>query len=217
MFPIWDDHIPKNGIIPFVSYTFICINVLVFLYQSTLDPAWFEAFLLSFGSIPRAIVGGEQLTTLMTNMFLHGSWIHLIGNMLFLRVFGDNVEVRMGNFKFLLFYLAGGSLATVSHIIINSSSTLPAVGASGAIAAVLGAYLVMYPHSKIKMLNMSNMRVFYIPALHFLWYRILFQIISGVGDIGNTWWWTARWAHIGGFVFGYLVGKVYGKQASSSV
>lgn len=114
-------------------------------------------------------------------MFLHGSRIHLLGNMLFLWVFGDNVEARMGNIPFLLFYLAGGSVASISHIIINTQSTLPAVGASGAIAAVLGAYLVMYPHSQIKMLYPGNMRIFYIPALHFLGYRIVFQIISGVG------------------------------------
>ncbi len=212
MFPIWDDSIPKTGVTPFISYLLIVANVLVFFYQASLDPSGFEAFVMSFGTIPQAIVGGEQLSTLFTNMFLHGSWMHLIGNMLFLRVFGDNIEARMGNIKFLLFYIIGGLLASGAHILLNLGSTIPAVGASGAISAVLGAYLVMFPKSRIKMIYPYGMRIFYLSALQFLGYWILLQIVSGVGDIGNTGWGTARWAHIGGFVFGVIIGRMYGKQ-----
>lgn len=212
MFPIWDDKIPKTWVTPFVSYFLIVINVLVFFYQATLNPAWFEAFVMSFWTIPEVIMWWTQMHSLFTNMFLHWSRMHLIGNMLFLRVFGDNIEARMWNIKFLLFYICGWLAASAAHILLNTWSSIPAVGASGAIAAVLGAYLVMFPHSKIKMIYPTNFRVFYIWAVQFLAYWIVIQIVSGVGDWWNIWWWTARWAHIWWFAFWYAIGQFYGKQ-----
>lgn len=141
MFPIWDDTIPKTGVTPRVAYILIAINILVFLYQASLSPTEFEAFVMSFGTIPKAIMSWEATRSLLTNMFLHGSWMHLWGNMLFLWVFGDNIEARMGNIKFLLFYVAWGIVAALAHIFLNLDSTIPAVGASGAISAVLWEHI----------------------------------------------------------------------------
>lgn len=208
LFPIGDDNL-RNGTYPLFSYLFIALNGLVFFYQATLDPAWFEQFLITFGSIPQEIAQGSDLETLITSMFLHGDRLHLLGNMLFLWVFGDNIEAHLGNGKFVLFYLMWGIVASLAHVVTNIGSDIPAVGASGAISAVLGAYLLMFPHSKIKVLYLYHMRTFYVPAMHFLWYWILFQVISGVGSLANSagGGGVAWRAHIGGFVFGVLVGR----------
>ena len=212
LFPIWDDKIQKTWVTPWVSYTLIVINVLVFFHQASLSPDEFQAFVMSFGTIPKMIMSGDNLNSLFTNMFLHGWWMHLIGNMMFLRIFGDNIEARMWNIKFLIFYVLGGLAASFAHIVLNVWSTIPAVGASGAISAVLWAYLVMYPKSRIKMIYVYHMRIFYLSALQFLWYWIVLQIVSGVGAIWATGWGTARWAHIWWFVFGTLIWWIYGKQ-----
>ena len=209
MFPIWDDKIPKTGVFPRVSYTLIAVNIFVFLYQVSLWGADGEAFVMNFGTIPSVIMSWGQMHTLITNMFLHGGWMHLIGNMLFLWVFADNVEAHMGNIKFLIFYLLGGIVASLSHILLSASSDIPAIGASGAISAVLGAYLVIFPHSKIKMISLHWLHVFYISAIQFLGYWIVFQIVQWMWTLGSTGWGTARWAHIGGFVFGLIVGYMW--------
>ena len=164
-FPIGDDQV-KGGYFPLFSYIFIAINVLVFFYQASLSVPGFEQFVYTYGSIPRETLAGQDTFTLFTSMFLHGSWMHLLGNMLFLWIFADNIEATIGNFRFLVFYIIGGLAAHAGHIYFNMGSEIPTVGASGAISAVMGAYLVMYPTSKIKMLVL----VFFVrvPAFIFL-------------------------------------------------
>jgi membrane associated rhomboid family serine protease len=205
LFPIWDDQV-KWGATPYVTWLFIILNVGVFLYEVSLG-ANLDAFLLTRWAIPTEILAGRDLVTLLTSIFLHGGRMHLIGNMLFLWVFGDNIEARIWSVRFFLFYLLGGIVAGLVHAGFNPSSTIPAVGASGAIAAVLGAYLMMFPKGRIKMLFMRTMQSFYIPANQFLLYWIGLQFLSGIwsltnlsGDGGVAWW-----AHIGGFVFGVVI------------
>lgn len=211
IFPIGDDQV-KGGAKPIFSYLFIVINVLIFLFEATLSPSDLDQFILTYGSIPQETMNGEDTFTLFTSMFLHGGWMHLIGNMLFLWVFADNIEQIIGNLNFVVFYIAGGLAAHAAHIVFNIDSTIPTVGASGAIAAVLGAYLIMFPTSKIKLLVIFLFRSFQIPALLFLGFWIVQQLISGVAAIGPATSETAGvawWAHIGGFAFGVIAGFYY--------
>lgn len=209
IFPIGDDQV-KGGYFPFFSYTFIAINVLVFFYEASLSGAGFEQFVYTYGSIPSETMAGQDLFTLFTSMFLHGSWMHLLGNMLFLWIFADNIEATIGNSAFLVFYILGGLAAHAGHIYFNLESSVPTVGASGAISAVMGAYLVMFPTSKIKMLAL----VFFvrIPAFIFLIFWIVQQVTLGnqslqsmTSDTAGVAW----WAHIAGFAFGLVIGFYY--------
>ncbi len=204
-FPIWDDQV-HNWHTPFFSWMFLWINILVFLFQATLSPDSFSAFVTTYGSIPAEIMAGEDMYTLVTNMFLHGGWMHLIWNMAYLYVFGDNIEASIGNTKFLIFYLLGWFAASAGHILFNIWSSIPAVGASGAIAAVLWAYLVMFPWSKVKMLYVYGMRTMFVPASYFLLIWIWMQVFSWVWAEMSAWngWWTARWAHIWWFAFWWV-------------
>ena len=209
VFPIGDDQI-KGGYKPVVSYMLVVLNVLCFAWQST-DPTG-RLYVEEYGCIPAEISRGMDLHTLFSGMFMHGGFLHLLGNMLFLWVFADNIEAVVGNVKFLLFYLLGGLAASAAQILLNVDSTAPCVGASGAIAAVMGAYMVMYPKSRIRMLFLLNFSRFYIPALAFLGFWILQQLLSGIGalpffggggvDSGGV----AYWAHIGGFAAGLASG-----------
>ncbi len=214
IFPVGDDQI-KGGNLPIFSYLFLAINIGIFIYQVSLSDTLLESFVYHYGTIPTEIVNGVDLFTLLTNMFLHGGFMHLIGNMLFLFVFADNIEAIIGNFKFLLFYLAGGILASLAHVYMNTSSAIPSLGASGAISAVLGAYLVMFPSSKVKVLVIYLFRTFSIAAYLFLGFWIVQNFLSGFASLGpesaNTGG-TAWWAHIGGFVFGALCGLVFKKN-----
>jgi len=213
IFPIGDDNI-VGGHKPIVSYSLILLNVVIFLYEISLSPGHFESFLEHFGSIPQEIIHGDDLFTLMTSMFLHGGWMHLIGNMVFLWIFADNIEAVIGSMGFLLFYILGGLAATAAHIVFNLHSGIPSVGASGAISAVMGAYLVMFPKSKIKVIVLVFFSTFTLSAIVFLGIWFAQQLLSGIGSInpsadqaGVAWW-----AHIGGFVFGLLAGWLLKKQ-----
>ncbi len=214
MFPIGDQDV-VNERVSFVTYGLIAINVLVFLLFEVPIMGNEEAingFFRTYGAVPANIQNGEALFTLLTSMFLHGGWMHLIGNMLFLWVFGDNIETVMGHIPYLIFYLIGGLLASFAHILFSLGSTIPSVGASGAISAVLGAYLVMFPGNKVKMLILGGRMgtgVTYISALMFLGFWGVTQFLSGIGSIGNTSAGVAFWAHIGGFVVGLVVGFLY--------
>jgi membrane associated rhomboid family serine protease len=205
-FPIGDDQV-KGGHFPIFSYGFIALNIIIFLFQASLPPAQLQAFIYEYGSIPAETTEGADLFTLITSMFLHGGWAHLIGNMLFLWVFADNIEATIGNMHFLLFYLLGGLAAHAAHIYFNWNSQVPTVGASGAISAVMGAYLIMFPTSRVKMLFF--LFVFRIPALLFLGFWIAQQWLAGTAALSTE---TAQsegvawWAHIGGFVFGVIAG-----------
>lgn len=213
IFPIGDDQI-KGGYKPIFSYAFIALNIILFLYEMYLQSnGQLNSFIDEYGAIPTDIVQGENYFTLFTNMFLHGGWMHLIGNMVFLWIFGDNIEASIGNIKFLLFYLGGGIAASIIHVVLNVNSHIPSIGASGAISAVMGAYLVMFPGSRVKVLVIYFFKSFYLSALIFLGFWIALQLFNGVTALGsdqNTGG-VAHWAHIGGFAFGLLYG-LYAKN-----
>ena len=209
MIPIHDEI--KARRVPYVNYILIAINVGVFIFEFMSGPR-LEARISEFALVPAQLTAGLDLgdmRSVLTSMFLHASWMHLLGNMLYLWIFGDNVEDRLGHFWYLLFYLAGGFVAALAHWAINPASSIPTVGASGAIAAVLGAYLLMYPRARVYTFIPIGffVRLRLLPASVVLLLWFILQLFSGVltigaGDVGGT----AFWAHIGGFVFGVLVG-----------
>ena len=212
IFPIGDDQV-RGGAKPFWSYTFIIANVLLYLFEVYLQNSGnLMAFLYTYGAIPAEIVQGEDLYTLFTNMFLHGGWMHLIGNMIYLWVFADNIEAIVGNTRFVLFYIAGGIFASLAHVAFNMDSQITSIGASGALSAVLGAYLVMFPKSKITVIFIYNLRPIKVAAIYFLGIWIIQQLISGFASLGPDTaqtGGTAWFAHIGGFVFGLLYGLFF--------
>ena len=204
IFPIGDDQV-KGGSFPLFSYGFLFLNIIVFVAQHSSDSR-----LMEFAVRPAEIIAGNNFYTLISSLFLHGDWMHLLFNMLFLWIFADNIEATIGNFRFLVFYLFGGIVATFAHILFNAQSMVPLIGASGSISTVLGAYLVLFPNSRIKTF------VFFffinIPAYIFLGLWIGQQTINGLYSIGGTnagGSGVAWWAHIGGFVFGYIVGRYW--------
>ena len=207
MFPI-SDVIPSRTV-PFVTVGLIIANALVFLYMITLPDAMLERFVATYAVVPAWF----SVPTLFTSQFLHAGWIHIIGNMLYLWIFGDNVEDRLGHFRYVLFYLGAGALAAILQVLFNPFSAVPMLGASGAIAGVMGAYFVLYPQSRV--LTAVFIVIFFdvieIPAVFFLGIWFLMQLLSGVGSLGVTnaaSGGTAFWAHVGGFVAGVIVGLV---------
>mgnify|MGYP001169666398 FL=1 len=205
IFPIGDDNV-KGGHYPFVSYTLLAINILVFILQLSQGDQQGQ-FIMHYGAIPAEVTQGQRLYTLITSMFLHGSIGHIVGNMLFLWIFADNIEAVIGSTRFLIFYLAGGLVAHAAHIFFNMDSPIPTVGASGAIAGVLGAYMIMFPQSQVKVLLIIF--PFRVPAIFFLGFWIFSQFQYGLGSLHVETAETdgiAYWAHIGGFVFGAVRG-----------
>jgi membrane associated rhomboid family serine protease len=206
-FPIGDDNV-KGGYKPIFTYLLLFINVALFFYELNLGEN-LDDFLHIFAFSPYEVVHFQDVHALFTSMFLHGGWMHLIGNMMFLWVFADNIEAVLGNRKFLVFYLLGGVVAGLVQAILFSDTTTLTLGASGAIAAVLGAYLIMFPVSKIRVLFLVF--PFKVPAIIFLGIWIFQQLTSGYGalsdsaDTGGVAW----WAHIGGFAFGFVAGIYY--------
>jgi len=195
----------------------IVANVLAFLYELSLGSS-LERFVTHYGVVPTAVFNWNQsavpLTALLvpffTSMFLHGGWLHLIGNMWYLWIFGDNVEDRLGHFTYLIFYLLCGLGAGVVHTVLNYQTSVPSIGASGAIAGVLGAYLVSYPHARVLTLIpiFVFVQVIEIPALIVLglWFLMQFfygatELAAATGNSGGVAW----WAHVGGFVIGMLL------------
>ncbi len=173
-FPIGDTNIVSDKK-PFVTYFIIALNIAIFLYQISLARIGQENIAYQYGCIPVEIFNFNNLYTVFTSMFLHGGWMHLAGNMVFLWVFGDNIEMVIGRFRFTLFYIFGGVLSTIIHCIFNAYSEVPCIGASGAIAACLGAYLVMFPRSKIKILFILFLTSFRVSAFIFLGITILLK------------------------------------------
>ena len=204
--PIGDTQV-EGGFKPYIAYGLILMNVMIFIFEASLGPVECGLFLNEYGTIPAEITRGIDMHTLVSSLFLHGGWMHLIGNMLFLWIFGDNIEAIVGSALFIFFYLAGGLAGSAAHIMTNTESLIPSIGASGAISAVMGAYLVMFPKSRIKVFIFVF--VTYMPALLFLLLWFGQQMISGLGTLeaqsaqtaGVAWW-----AHIGGFVFGVIFG-----------
>src|SRR5579885_529934 len=204
MFPIRDTQPSYSK--PVVTVFLIVINILVFLFEFSLDPYSQNALIFSFGLVPDRF----HWANVFTSMFLHGGWMHVLGNMWFLWIFGDNIEDILGHGKFLLFYLACGVAAALTQTYLSLDSRVPMVGASGAIAGVMGAYLVKFPRSRIYTL------VFYIfittldvPAWVMLIYWFAIQFISGVGSLAapTATGGTAFFAHVGGFIAG--IGLIY--------
>lgn len=217
MFPIGDTDVKGAGP-AYMTIIFLVINVVVFIFMVLMSPPEVEAFLRQYGAVPAEVMQGEALYTLVTSMFLHGGWVHIISNMLYLYVFGDNVEHTLGHIGFTVFYFVGGLAATGAHIYFNPESTLPAVGASGAIAAILGAYIIMYPRSRVRLLIFIG--IFFwvtrIAAVFFLGIWIVTQLFSGVAALSETAaepGGVAFWAHIGGFLFGFLIGFLFRGRA----
>jgi len=209
MIPIWDspaNHKHK----PVLTWLFLIINIGVFLYESSLSPEMLNTFIMQYGAVPSILAKGQNIISLFTSMFLHGWWMHLIGNMLFLYVFWDNIEGRLGSVKFLIFYIIWWLAAHAWQILVMGlNSDIPSIWASWCIAAVLGAYLVLFPDSQIRMLNPYNMSVYSVWAGQFLMYWIILQLFSWTWSLFSAWeWgWVAYRAHIGWFVFGRLLGK----------
>lgn len=210
MIPLQDDN--PTQLTPIVTMTFITVCVVVFLYQAGLPQEPAEVFAFQYGAIPAVIFGHASLPdevrvvfpatlTLITSMFLHGGWMHLLGNMLYLWIFGNNIEDVMGHAKFVVFYLLSGILAALSHALTDPSSAIPMVGASGAISAVLGAYLLLFPHAHVLVL-LPGIGMTRVPAGIVLGMWFVTQLISGGMNVGTTGGGVAFFAHIGGFIAG---------------
>lgn len=205
MFPIGDEN-EKGAGLPVVTLLLVIVNVLVFLYESTLGERSLENFVFTYGVVPQEIQHGQDLYSLITSMFVHGGLAHVGGNMLFLWIFGDNVERRFGSLLYLVFYLGTGLAASATHVLFNQGSTIPSIGASGAISGVLGAYILMYPTNRVRVL-VGYWWVFALPAYMFLGIWFLTQFINGIASLGVQTAQTsgvAVWAHVGGFVAGAL-------------
>ncbi|MCS7132011.1 MAG: rhomboid family intramembrane serine protease [Hadesarchaea archaeon] len=200
-FPLRDENPVKGK--PVLTISLIVLNSAIFL--GCLLSGSFVQVVESYGMVPREIVRGQRLYTLITSMFLHGGYLHIIGNMWYLWIFGDNIEDACGRLRFLLLYFAGGLMASLAHILSDPSSPIPTIGASGAISSVLGAYLVLYPKANVLTLVTAFFiwHLVKIPAIAFLGFWFLLQVLSAsvllVARIPST---VAYWAHIGGFLAG---------------
>jgi len=219
MIPLRDDNPSSSR--PLVTYFLIAANVLVFLYMLNLGSnAAIERFVFAYGAIPGEITGRvgdepvQEYPTLITSMFMHGGWAHLLGNTLYLWIFGDNVEDLMGRGGFLIFYVLSGLAAVWAHILTSPASTVPLIGASGAIAGVLGAYLVLFPRAHIISLIPLGffLRVVAVPAILFLPIWFFMQFIYGVASLGAATAGVAWWAHVGGFVAGAVLVWIFARR-----
>ncbi|MEJ2314574.1 MAG: rhomboid family intramembrane serine protease [Nitrospirota bacterium] len=215
MIPYKDDNPTEK--FPFVTIALIALNVLVFLWQAT-AAGGFEKTIFSYGAVPSSILDMKSSQplhpgmTIFTAMFMHAGLLHVGGNMLYLWIFGNNIEDRLGHFSFLLFYLAGGVVAAYAHALSAPHSDIPMVGASGAVAAVLGAYLLLYPRAGVYTLLFLGffVQVVRLPALIVIGFWAIIQFINGAVSRGSVPGGGVAWfAHIGGFVFGLVVVKVF--------
>jgi membrane associated rhomboid family serine protease len=230
LFPLSDPYLVRLRR-PYVNVAIIVVCAAVFVYELMLGGIDRQLFFYRFGLIPSELAQGASYDliatplgrmdistpisnwiTLATSLFIHGSWMHFLGNMLFLWVFGDNIEDRFGHFRYLVFYLAAGAAASWLQIAVDTSSQVPTIGASGAIAGVLGAYILLYPFSRIRTAVLFFfITIVRVPALYLLGFWIILQFFSGVGSLGvsSQSGGVAYWAHIGGFIFGLLVVVLY--------
>jgi membrane associated rhomboid family serine protease len=226
MIPLRDDQ--PSFSTPFINYFLIVLNVLVFLFEvsvSTQNPEMLNAFISVFGMVPRhtvAVLSGNSydspataILPLFTSMFLHGGFRHLAGNMLFLWIFGDNVEDYLGHFRYLIFYLSSGIIAAAAQVLVNPTSLVPTVGASGAIAGVMGAYFILYPRARV-LVWFPPIFFFHVPAWLTLGYWFLLQFFFGTASsiavTSPTTGGIAFWAHVGGFVAGVLMIKMFSER-----
>jgi membrane associated rhomboid family serine protease len=197
---------------PIATVGIVLANVLVFIYQLTLPEKALDAFVMTAGMIPAKVThsfSAGAAASLVTSMFLHGGWMHIIGNMLYLWVFGDNVEGHLGSLAYLAFYIFAGVAAALAQISADPSSQVPTIGASGAVAGVLGAYAVLYPRNRVRVLLtlFYFIRVVQMPAIVVLGFWFILQLFNGLAAITASSSGGVAWfAHIGGFLVGALVG-----------
>jgi len=222
MFPLRD--INKSHTVPFVNLTFIAINVLVFFFELSLGEEGLENLFRTIGLVPYKFLddfGPGQIATIFTSMFLHGGWMHLLSNMWALYIFGDNIEDRMGHARYFAFYILCGIAAALTQVFASAGSHIPTVGASGAIAGVLGGYIVLFPGARV----LAAIPIFYIirfvevPAILYLGFWFASQFFTGVASLGATTedgsGGVAWWAHIGGFVLGVVLVKIFEKRGGN--
>lgn len=222
MLPIRDDQ-PRYST-PWVNYFLIALNLVIFFFEWSLNAHSLNLLIHQFGVVPyhlAAFLGGSHRYPLaaiaipfFTSMFLHASWMHVIGNMWFLFIFGDNVEDTLGHFKYIVFYILTGLIAMVTQVAVNAHATVPTVGASGAIAGVLGAYFVLYPRARV--LTWFFVFVLWVPAWIILGYWFVLNFLSGTVTAlavqGQNMGGVAFWAHVGGFISGALLVKLFGER-----
>jgi membrane associated rhomboid family serine protease len=225
MIPIVDEN--DHSGIAFVSIGLVALNVLAFLLEiSQPSPAALQSFIEAWGVVPREYAAGRDLppqipypywSTLITSMFLHGGWGHLGGNMLFLWIFGDNIEHRIGHLRFILFYMLCGLAAGIAHIVFNSGSPIPTVGASGAISGVLGGYLVLFPRNRVYVMTWGGVAA--VPAILMLGLWILMQFINQFGAVADTpeTGGVAYLAHIGGFAAGMILAPLFSPRQTATM
>lgn len=217
MIPLKDS--PRTRRFPLVNISLILVNIVVFLWMVTLNQSDTVNLAATSGLVPASFSSAlaqrslpAALSPLVTYQFLHGGWLHLIGNMLYLWVFGDNIEDRLGHLLYLLFYLLVGATAGIIQVLFDPSSAVPIVGASGAVAGILGAYLLSCPNARV----LTIIPIFFfitlaeIRAVFFLLFWFILQLFNGIAAIGLQSVTVAWWAHIGGFVAGMLLIKVFG-------
>lgn len=232
MLPIGDDN-TGHRITPFINYLLIAINALVFFFLQ--GAGGNEQFTYAFSTVPAEIIQGEDIAsgpleptpipvygTLITSMFMHGGWAHLLGNMLYLWIFGDNIENRLGHARYLGFYLLCGIIASLSHVFATSAMSpenmlIPSLGASGAISGILGGYLLLFPKQRVRAL--LGRGIVEVPAFVALGIWIVFQVISSMGMLGGEQpggGGVAYAAHIGGFIAGLLLIKLFDRGAAQT-
>jgi membrane associated rhomboid family serine protease len=220
--PIGDDNSDRRTF-PAVTLVLVVLNVLVFLWQQSLGPQGFERAVQAFGTVPYEISHGTDIgvpgpapiyLTLFSSMFMHANWMHLGGNMLFLWIFGDNLEDRMGSGKYVVFYLLCGLAADFAQVMISPDGHVPGIGASGAIAGVLGGYLLLFPGATVR--TMGRYGVNEVPAWMMLGFWILTQVLSGMAQWGGQeQGGVAYAAHVGGFVAGLVLVKLFAPGAAT--
>ena len=221
-FPISDANTTKNK--PFISWIILISCILIFIYQKNLGYHFEQKIILSFGMIPSVLFNIKHLSndlaiipaymTLISSMFLHGGWMHLIGNMTYLYIFGDNIEDKLGKFKFLIFYISCGIFAGLCQALIDVNSEIPMIGASGAISGILGAYLILFPKKKIKVFFwfFIFIKIFRIPAMYVIGCWIFIQFFSLNNSEESN---IAYLAHIGGFISGIILIFMFRKNISN--
>lgn len=212
MLPIGDDN-SSSRTVPVVTYALIALNVLFFFVELSGG----EAFIMKWAFVPERFLANPSgdFATLFSSIFMHAGWVHLGGNMLYLWIFGDNVEDRFGHVKFIVFYLLCGLAATFAQLAFSADSSIPNLGASGAIAGVLGAYILLFPQGRVRVLQ--GQRVIQMPALIVIGLWIVLQFFSGIGSIASTSesGGVAYMAHIGGFIAGFVLTFLFrGSRAS---
>jgi membrane associated rhomboid family serine protease len=232
MVPLKDEN--PIRIVPYVTYTLIALNLLVFVYELTLTPPQLQRFFDLYAVVPKELTASLNGTsvagaiaeplTLITSQFLHAGWLHVGFNMLFLWIFGNNIEEELGRIKYVIFYLSCGALAALAQWFFSADSAIPSLGASGAIAGVMGAYILKFPKANI--LTLVPLGLFIttvrVPAIFFLGFWFLQQAFNGItmldvrAHVGMEGGGVAYWAHAGGFIFGAVLGPLLGLLSSKS-